>query len=183
MTVSSLVAFLILGFCAENTLSLEGKKLTLNGSGIYTATLFAVKVYEQSLYLERPSHDGEAIKASNQMKVFRMRFLRELPEDRFRDGWVTNHLKRCHDLPCLKAGADLPTQINNENFVRSFIGTVVADHWEGVRSGEQEVPFSEDNFVMVMTEIAPSLWEELVNFVLAEQQAHDDRMADASGKS
>jgi hypothetical protein len=83
----------------------------------------------------------------------------------------------------LKAGADLPTQINNENFVRSFIGTVVADHWEGVRSGEQEVPFSEDNFVMVMTEIAPSLWEELVNFVLAEQQAHDDRMADASGKS
>lgn len=107
MTVSALLAFLTLGFCAENTLSLEGKKLTLNGSGIYTATIFAVKVYEQSLYLEKPNHDGEAIKASDQLKVFRMKFLRELPEDKFRDGWVTNHLKRCHDLPCLKAEADL----------------------------------------------------------------------------
>lgn len=81
----------------------------------------------------------------------------------------------------LKPTTDLPNTVAAEVFARSFCGTIVAEHWEGIKDGENDVPFNEDNFVQVMTELVPSLWEEIVNFVLAEQQAHDDRMAD-SGK-
>jgi hypothetical protein len=85
------------------------------------------------------------------------------------------------DAVLLGDGGQSQRLVAAEVFARSFCGTIVAEHWEGIQDGESDVPFSEDNFVQVMTELVPSLWEEIVNFVLAEQQAHDDRMAD-SGK-
>lgn len=91
----------------SSDLSVAGKVLHLNGSGIHTVSFLSIKVYELSLYLEKPSQDDQEIKASPLLKLFRMRFLRELPEEKFKAGWIENHQKRCKDLPCLSAADDL----------------------------------------------------------------------------
>ncbi len=55
-------------------MQLEGKKLELNGLGLRTKVVF--KVYVGGLYLEKPSSDGMAIAASEQLKRMELVFLR-----------------------------------------------------------------------------------------------------------
>lgn len=106
----SVIFFGTFAFAAAPSITIEGKKLALNGSGFYTATLLAIKVYELSLFLEKPTLEEREVRAAG-LKVFRMTFLRDLPEDKFRNGWVENHNKRCKKdgeaLPCLKAAEDV----------------------------------------------------------------------------
>lgn len=92
---------------AENGLEMNGRKLKLNGRGIFKATVFQIKVYEGQLFLENPSHDSEKITKSQELKVFRQKFLRDIPEDKFTNGWLENHQKRCEEKPCMKLLPDI----------------------------------------------------------------------------
>lgn len=56
------------------SLQFEGKKLELNGMGLRTKVVF--KVYVAGLYLEKPSRDGMAIAASEQVRRIELVFLR-----------------------------------------------------------------------------------------------------------
>ena len=58
------------------SIQLDGKKLELNGLGLRTKVVF--KVYVAGLYLEKPSKDGLAIAASEQVKRIELVFLRSV---------------------------------------------------------------------------------------------------------
>jgi hypothetical protein len=59
-------------------LSIDGKKLVLNGMGVREATVFNVNVYVAGLYLENRSKDGEKIAASEELKRMQLVFVRDV---------------------------------------------------------------------------------------------------------
>jgi hypothetical protein len=80
------------GVDVPDTLTLEGKELRHNGSGVRKK--FVVKVYVGSLYLPEPLKGAEQVVAADQPKVVRMYFLRDVGRDSvldaFRDGFRAN---------------------------------------------------------------------------------------------
>jgi len=70
---------------------LDGTKLCLNGLGLREATFLNVDVYLAGLYVTQRSRDGEQIANSDQPKVMRLRFVRDVTKsemaDAIRDGF------------------------------------------------------------------------------------------------
>jgi len=94
MTIRSLllIALLLL------PTSLNAETLIMNGKGTRKATIFGIKVYNASLYLNEASSDPEKILTSPSEKRLTLDFLRDLSNDKIREAWsegvrknVTNH--------------------------------------------------------------------------------------------
>jgi hypothetical protein len=105
----------------QDTIEVDGAKLTLNGAGVRKR--FVVKVYAGGLYLTERSKDANAVVAADAPKRVRMVFLREVSRDQimgaFREGFEKNsggaNLKPLLSkldqiapaIPNLKEGAEL----------------------------------------------------------------------------
>jgi hypothetical protein len=64
------------GVSMPDTITIDGKALSLNGLGLREATFLKIDVYVAGLYLEKTNSDPEAILASGDAKQLKMRFLR-----------------------------------------------------------------------------------------------------------
>lgn len=88
------------GATLPDTYSVDGQPLALNGIGLRTLTIFAVRIYVAGLYLAQPSHDAAQILASPGPKVILLHFLhagtKAQIERQYRDGERTN----CGDGGC-----------------------------------------------------------------------------------
>ena len=88
------------GVRLPDRLDFAGVALKLNGIGLRTFSLLRIGVYVGGLYLEQPSHDGEAILNSPQTKVLVLHFIRDASADRVRDAWregfATDCVAPCH---------------------------------------------------------------------------------------
>jgi hypothetical protein len=105
----------------QDTIDVDGAKLTLNGAGIRKK--FVIKVYAGGLYLTQPSKDANAIVAADAPKRVRMVFLRDVSRDQvldaYREGFRSNSggpgldgllsklEKLAPAIPDLKEGAEM----------------------------------------------------------------------------
>ena len=141
------------------TWAAEKTPLTLNGTGIRTATIFAVKVYRGSLFLEHPSHDANAIIRSNESKRVEMEFLHKVSADQmrgaFKEGFENNCKPNCDAL-----AADL-NQLNQmlvdlkvgDSMRFDFLPTKVELRIRGEKVGEiTDPPFAK---VLLATWLGP----------------------------
>ena len=99
---SNIAAAEISGMKLPDQVTLEGKTLKLNGTGLRQATILKVNVYAAGLYLQNPSGDGEAIANSDQPKSIEMVFMREVSAkqmaDAFQEGFEKNCVADCAKL-------------------------------------------------------------------------------------
>lgn len=72
------------GVTFPDTATVDGKTVELNGMGVRIAYVF-VKVYVAGLYLENPTHDGQAATQSDEAKRMQLQFLREVTHDEMTD--------------------------------------------------------------------------------------------------
>ena len=71
----------VAGVKVAESLPVDGKTLVLNGAGVRTKTIFAVKVYVGALYVTQRSTDAAAIVALDAPKVLRLTLLRDVDKD------------------------------------------------------------------------------------------------------
>ncbi len=80
------------GVKMEDSVSVGGKTLKLNGMGLRKKAFF--KVYVGGLYLEAPSKDANAVLAADSAKEMRMHFLRSIDRqklvDAYKEGFEAN---------------------------------------------------------------------------------------------
>ena len=92
----------ISGVKLPDQVTLQGKTLKLNGTGLRQATILKINVYAAGLYLENASKDGEAIANSDQPKTIQMVFLRDVSgkqmADAFQEGFEKNCVAGCAEL-------------------------------------------------------------------------------------
>jgi len=92
----------ISGVKLPDQVTLQGKMLKLNGTGLRQATILKINVYAAGLYLENVSKDGEAIANSDQAKSIQMVFLRDVSAkqmaDAFQEGFEKNCVAGCAEL-------------------------------------------------------------------------------------
>ena len=69
----------VAGVAVPDQIDVGGKTLPLNGAGVRKR--FVVKVYVGALYLESRSSDADAIVSSDQARVVRMSFLRDVDRE------------------------------------------------------------------------------------------------------
>lgn len=67
--------------------TVQGRRLTLNGLGLRTVTWFHIKVYVGALYLAHPSADAAAILAAHEPNEIVLHFLRSVSTSELRDAW------------------------------------------------------------------------------------------------
>ena len=103
---SSATAAEISGVKLPDQVTLEGKTLKLNGTGLRQATILKVNVYAAGLYLQSPSGDGEAIANSDQFKSIEMVFMREVSAKQMADAFQEGFEKNCV-ADCAKLKPDL----------------------------------------------------------------------------
>jgi len=90
------------GITLPDTLTIDGKALTLNGLGLRTKVMF--KVYVAGLYLEKATDDPATVIASDQVKRVEMVMLRNLGRGKITDAIENGFEKNSKDkLPSLKA--------------------------------------------------------------------------------
>ena len=92
---SSATAAEISGVKLPDQVTVEGKTLKLNGTGLRQATILKVNVYAAGLYLQSPSGDGEAIANSDQPKSIEMVFMREVSAKQMADAFHEGFEKNC----------------------------------------------------------------------------------------
>jgi hypothetical protein len=92
----------ISGIKLPDQVTVEGKTLKLNGTGLRQATILKINVYAAGLYLESSSRDGEAIANSDQPKGIEMVFMREVSAkqmaEAFQEGFEKNCVADCARL-------------------------------------------------------------------------------------
>ena len=103
---SNALAAEINGVKLPDQVTLEGKTLKLNGTGLRQATILKVNVYAAGLYLQSPSGDGEAIANSDQFKSIEMVFMREVSAKQMADAFQEGFEKNCV-ADCAKLKPDL----------------------------------------------------------------------------
>ena len=82
-----------------STLTMDGTKLILNGFGLRTYSILAIHIYVASLYLERPSHNAEAILDAPAIKVLQIHFVHDVSAAALRGAWRTGLRNNCI-APC-----------------------------------------------------------------------------------
>lgn len=101
----SLSAAELAGVSLQDSITVDGTRLTLNGIGLRTK--FMVKVYVAGLYLEKPASDAAAIISSDQMRRVEMVMMRDLGRGKITEaveaGFEKNNEAR---MPALKARLD-----------------------------------------------------------------------------
>ncbi|HSP44421.1 MAG TPA: chalcone isomerase family protein [Chthoniobacterales bacterium] len=92
----------ISGIKLPDQVTLSGKTLKLNGTGLRQATILKVNVYAAGLYLENGARDGDAIANSDQLKSIEMSFMRDVTAkqmaEAFQEGFDKNCVAGCAEL-------------------------------------------------------------------------------------
>ncbi len=88
------------------SLTLDGKKLVLNGVGVRQASVFKVDVYAAALYLPERTSDGDALVAKPAPAVIQMAFFREVAATDTNKVWDFAFEKNC-GTRCKEAAAGL----------------------------------------------------------------------------
>ena len=82
------------GVTLPDSYPVQGATLHLNGIGVRTLSVFAVRIYVAGLYLEHPSHDASQILASPEPKIIILQYLhagsKQEVEKEYRAGEMTN---------------------------------------------------------------------------------------------
>ena len=90
------------GVKLPDQVTLQGKTLKLNGTGLRQATILKINAYAAGLYLENAMHDGDAIANSDQSKSIEMVFMRDVSAkqmaDAFQEGFDKNCVAGCAEL-------------------------------------------------------------------------------------
>jgi hypothetical protein len=95
----------VAGVDVAETLSVDGKTLKLNGAGIRKKVV--VKVYVGALYLENTSSSVDEILKTDQARVIKMTFVRDVGKDKILDAYWEGFEKNSKDeLPKLKGPMD-----------------------------------------------------------------------------
>ena len=82
-----------------STETVDLTKLVLNGIGLRTYSFLAIHIYVAGLYLERPSHNADAILASPDLKVLQLHFVHDVSASAMRQAWKKGLLSNC-PAPC-----------------------------------------------------------------------------------
>ena len=98
----SLQAKECVGVTMPDQLTVEGKKLLLNGMGVREATFLQIDVYVAGLYLEKKSNDGTQIARSEQLKEIRLKFVRDVARDEMREAIGNGFKKTSGDFAKIK---------------------------------------------------------------------------------
>lgn len=92
----------ISGVKLPDQVTVQGKTLKLNGTGLRQATFLKINAYAAGLYLENTMHDGDAIATSDQLKSIEMVFMRDVSakqmSDAFQEGFDKNCVADCARL-------------------------------------------------------------------------------------
>lgn len=92
----------ISGVKLPDQVTVDGKTLKLNGTGLRQATILKFNVYAAGLYVESPSHDAETIANSEGPKSIQMVLLRDVTAkqmaEAFQDGFEKNCTADCARL-------------------------------------------------------------------------------------
>ncbi|MEO8714981.1 MAG: chalcone isomerase family protein [Acetobacteraceae bacterium] len=123
LAASNAGAAALAGVALPDTATVGGAVLRLNGIALRTYSWLHVNIYVAGLYLERPSHDAEAILASPERKLLLIHFIHDVDIENAREAWRDGFAGNCV-LPCRIAPAD----------EARFLAAVPA-----VRAGEQSV--------------------------------------------
>jgi hypothetical protein len=106
MTLMSAVpafAMQLRGVEMMDDIKVAGRTLQLNGMGVREATIFNFPVYVGGLYLEKPSHNPDAILKSDELKRVQLHFVRDVSAKDIRNTWDTAFEKYAgNDLASLK---------------------------------------------------------------------------------
>jgi len=90
------------GVKLPDQVTVEGKALKLNGTGLRQATILKINAYAAGLYLEKTGGDGDSIANSDQAKSIQMVFMRDVSakqmSDAFQEGFDKNCVGGCAEL-------------------------------------------------------------------------------------
>ena len=145
---------------------IAGHHLVLNGLGLRTYSLLRIHIYVAGLYLERRTTDPAAILVSNQPKMLRFVFLRDVSAEDARKSWREALDRNC-PAPCrLPANsierflAAIPSVHSGDTNTLLFTGRGVEFFINGQSAGRIENPDFKQ--VILSTFIGPSPTSEEV---------------------
>ena len=102
LTLGGAQAAEISGVKLPDQVTVGGKTLKLNGTGLRQATFIKFNVYAAGLYLENTGGNAEAIANSDQTKSIQMVFMRDVTakqmSDAFGEGFEKNCIAGCAEL-------------------------------------------------------------------------------------
>lgn len=93
------------GVALPDTSVVSGVPLRLNGIGLRTYSLLRIHIYVAGLYVQRPSHDAEAILHSPEEKMMVFHFIHDVDAEDARKSWQEGFEDNCL-LPCRIAPDD-----------------------------------------------------------------------------
>ncbi|MBN9560362.1 MAG: chalcone isomerase family protein [Alphaproteobacteria bacterium] len=139
-TLAAVLALLSVGAAAAafegvslpDTATFNGTQLRLNGIGLRTYSWLRIRIYVAGLYLERPSHDAEAILRSPEKKLLVVRFIHDVDAEdarkAWREGFQDNCLPPCHLAPADIARflAAVPDMRSGDHSTLAFTSNAVA---------------------------------------------------------
>lgn len=76
-------------------ITLDGKKLVLNGLGVRAATFLNIKVYVAGLYLPKKESDAKKVLESSDPKQIKMSFIREVEAKDMEKAWKKSLDENC----------------------------------------------------------------------------------------
>jgi hypothetical protein len=88
------------GVTLPDTYSVDGQSLVLNGIGLRTLTVLAVRAYIAGLYLPRPNHNAQQILASPDPKVILLKYIRGASKERVEKQYRAGEAVNCGNGGC-----------------------------------------------------------------------------------
>jgi hypothetical protein len=143
LSAQNALAAEISGVKLPDQVTLEGKTLKLNGTGLRQAKiLLTFNVYAAGLYLENPMHEADAIATSDQSKSIQIVFMRDVTAkqmaDAFQEGFDKNCMADCARLKpeIAKLQALLKDMKKGETMAYHFLGDGVEVMVRGQKAGK-----------------------------------------------
>ena len=142
LTSQAARAALIEGVTFAESVNVGKEQLTLNGTGLRTATIFKVKVYAAGLYLKAKTTEDETALQSTTPKQLQMEFLRNVEASSIREafdkGFKDNCESDCESLPPLieKLKTLISDVKTGDRLTYTFNGDSVEIALNGVKKGE-----------------------------------------------
>jgi hypothetical protein len=124
------------GVTVPESITWKKQSLNLNGMGLRLATVFKVKVYVASLYVEKPSHEASDLIASTSPLVLDLHFVREVSRGKIVDAWTDSFEKNCGSTcetqrPQLEALKGLTWDMKDQSGVRYVFESSAMEVYEG----------------------------------------------------
>jgi len=88
------------GETLPDTYTVDGQTLLLNGIGVRTLTILAIRAYVAGLYLPQPNHDAQQILASNEPKVIILKFVHGASKERIERQYRAGEAENCGGGAC-----------------------------------------------------------------------------------